>query len=176
MRHLIPSLVFAVTLGCVAQAPPPRTAEAAVKGPEATPPTTTASQRAPMTVEWVKSGEAAGRLTLVARVNRFAAIRVPTTVQVTVPAGVRVVSGRTSWVIEGSESVAPVEEVLVFEVLQAGAQEILLAADATGTGFGVHAKKAYPLGPPAPKTAAPVPGPDLEIGGRNFGPSVPARP
>jgi hypothetical protein len=130
-----------------------------------------------MTVEWLLQGESAGRLTLVARVNRNAPLTVPTTVTVTVPAGTRVASGRTSWVIAGSESMGPVDEVIVFDVVQPGAQEIVLAADATGANFGVHAKKSFALGVPEQGASMPpTPGPSLEVGGRDFGPSVPATP
>lgn len=169
MRNLLLMFAVTVSVGCAPKA-------MAARG-EADGSPQVAATRAPMTVEWLLQSESAGRITLLARVNRSTALRVPTAVSVAVPTGVRVISGRTSWVIEGSDSVAPVEETLVFEVLQSGPQEIVLAADAEGIGFGVHAKKAYRLGAAAKKAAAPAsPGPKLEVGGHDFGQSVPAKP
>jgi hypothetical protein len=177
LRNVLPMLMVAVFVGCAPKATPARTEAVSVPGPGSATEGPVSSPRAPMTVEWVFQGEAAGRLTLIARVNRTTALQVPTSVTVTVPPGLRVLSGRTLWVIEGSESTVPVEETLVFEVSQPGPQEILLAADAVGVGFGVHAKKVYKLGQAAQKAAAPPsPGPKLEVGGRDFGPSVPAKP
>lgn len=180
MRNAIAAVMVVLSFGCASQ--PPLAVPADETAPAAplaeSSPDVTSSPRAPMTVEWVLQGEAFGRLTLVARVNRNTPMMDETTVNVMVPAGVRVVSGRTSWVISASESRGPVDELIVFEVAQPGAGEILLTADAVGANFGVHAKKAWKLGSPAaaksPKPSAPVP--SLEVGGHDFGPSVPARP
>jgi hypothetical protein len=174
MRNLISMLVLVVAAAC---APKGAQTAAVTVVERAAAPVVASSPRAPMTVEWIYQGESGGRLTLVARVNRNAPIRIPATVTVSVPAGVRVVSGRTSWVIEGSESTSPVEETLVFEVVQAAPQEIVLAADAETVNFGVHAKKAYKLGQAPQKGSVPATtGPALEVGGHVFGPSVPAKP
>lgn len=174
MRNVISMMLLVLAVGCAPKSVPARSDAAPADAPA---PVASSSPRAPMTVDWIRQGESGGRLTLVARVNRNAPIRIPATVTVSVPAGVRVVSGRTSWVIEGSESTSPVEETLVFEVLQAGPQEILLAADAETANFGVHAKKAYKLGQAAQKATVPATtGPALEVGGHDFGPSVPAKP
>ena len=130
-----------------------------------------------MTVEWVKQSEGQGRLTLVARVNRYVPIRVPITVTVTLPPGLHLVAGKTSWVIDGSESTSPVEEVLVFDGVSGVVPEIVLSADVTGSNFGIHAKRSYSTGPAVQsRVVAPYPGPKLEVGGRDFGPSVPATP
>lgn len=170
MRYLLMTLAFAASLGCAQNTVAPRS--------EAAGPTdTSASARAPMTAEWVFQSEGSGRLSLIARVNRFAAVRAPTTVSVSVPAGVRVISGRTSWVIPASEATGPVEETYVFEVVQSGQQEVVLTADAEGVGFGIHAKKAYKLGGSTQKVnpVTSPSGPTLEVGGRDFGPAVPGK-
>lgn len=170
MRYLLMTLVIAASLGCAQNTVAPRSEAAGPTG-------SSASARAPMTAEWIFQSEGSGRLTLIARVNRFAAIRVPVTVSVSAPAGVRVISGRPSWIIPASETITPVEETYVFEVLQSGQQEIVLAADAEGVGFGVHAKKAYKLGGSTQKVEASTApsGPTLEVGGRDFGPAVPGK-
>lgn len=174
MRNVISMMLLVLAVGCAPKAVPARSDVGPADAPA---PVASSSPRAPMTVEWIYQGESGGRLTLVARVNRNVPIRVPTTVTVSVPAGVKVVSGRTSWVIESSESTSPVEETLVLEVVQAGPQEIVLAADAETVNFGVHAKKAYKVGQAAQKGSVPASkGPTLEVGGHDFGPSVPAKP
>jgi hypothetical protein len=177
MRYATILLVLAGSFGCAAKAPLAPTGTESDPTPPAAQEVTSAP-RVPMTVEWLHQGESSGRLTLVARVNRNAPLMVPTSVRVTVPAGVQMVSGRTSWVIPGSDSTGPVDEILEFDVGEARGGEILLTADAVGANFGVHAKKGYPLGGPSQKAvvAPSTPGPSLEVGGHDFGPSVPASP
>ncbi len=176
MRTAIPTLLLLGLIHCAPSGSAARSS--ATARDDSAPRTASSAVRAPMTVEWIYVSEAAGRLTLVARVNRRSPIRIPTTVTVSVPAGVRLVSGRTSWVIDGSGSTGSVDETLVFEVTDAGPQEILLAADVQSARFGVHAKKAYKLGPTVQKSpSAPTTrGPALQMGEHDFGPSVPATP
>lgn len=175
MRKAIIWMVLVGSVGCARSAPlVQNSAENGTSPPEAQ---VTSAPRAPMTVEWLLQGEPSDRLTLVARVNRYAPLMVATTVTVTTPSGVQLVSGRTSWVVPGSELTGPVDEVLVFDVGGVHGGEILLSADAEGANFGVHAKKAYALGAPSQKAVPPpAMGPSLEIGNRDFGPSVPAKP
>lgn len=181
MRNVL-VVVVAVAVGC-ASSPPTERAGSVTAG-TASPPVVANSPKAPMTVEWLLKGEANGTLTLVARVNRHAPMRVPVTVAVNVPPGVQIVSGKASWVIEPSESIEPVDETLVVNVVQSGTHDILLAADAEGANFGVHAKKTYSVGSSragassaeAKTTTPSSSGPNLEVGGHNFGPSVPAKP
>lgn len=176
MRYLIVFTILAGSLGCA-----PKVPLAQAGSQNGSPPVTaqevTSAPRAPMTVEWLVQGESSGRLALVARVNRNAPLMVPTSVTVTAPSGVQLVSGRTSWTIPGSDVTGTVDELLVFDVGAAPGGDILLAADAEGANFGVHAKKAYALGAPSQKAVAPPSsGPSLEVGGHDFGPSVPAKP
>ncbi len=169
----IVSLVFVLALvGCAPGTGTARPDPAGTPDPAAT----RSAPGAPMTVEWLYRGETAGRLTLVARVNRVAPIRIPITVTVSVPPGVRLVSGRSSWIVDGSGATGPVDETLVLEVTRSGPQEVLLAADAETAHFGVHARKSYALGPTQPKAlSAPMgSGPALQVGGHDFGPSVPS--
>lgn len=175
MRNALSLLVLAVSLGCAPRAPLAQSGPGAGGEPALAP--ATWSPRVPLTAEWIVQSEAPGRLTLVARVNRAVPLAVPTTVTVTVPLGVRVLSGKTSWVIDASDSTGPVDEVLVLEVQKPEGQEIVLAADAAGSNFGVHAKKVHSLGKPARQApASPAPGAPLNVGGHDFGPSVPAKP
>lgn len=176
MRYAIMLMLLAGSFGC---APKASLATAGAENGTTSPAAreVTSAPRVPMTVEWLHQGESSGRLTLVARVNRNMPLAVPTSVTVTAPSGVQMVSGRTTWVIPGSDATGPVDEILVFDVGQVHGGEILLTADAEGANFGVHAKKAYALGAPSQKAVAPpTPGPSLEVGGHDFGPSVPAKP
>lgn len=171
MRALI--IIMAAGFGCVS-----KSAQAAGETRPVGAAVEPSSPRAPFVVEWVPQGEVGARVTLVARVNRHIPFRVPIAVTVTIPAGLRIVSGRTNWIIDPSDSVGPVEEVVVVEVVEAGPQEMILAADVEGTGFGVHAKRSYVIGsvPARSATRASTPaGPHLEVGGHDFGPSVPAK-
>ncbi len=133
--------------------------------------------RAPMTVEWVAQEAPAGQLALIARVRRYTSFAVPVAVTVTVPDGLRVVSGRTSFAIAESEPPGTTDEPLLFEVVQQPAQDLLLEADARGADFGVHAKRAWSFGARAAGrnlVAPPAKGPALDVGDRHFGPSIPA--
>jgi hypothetical protein len=167
-------MIVAAALGCAGKN---SSAPSAAPESSSTNGHASSSPRVPMTVEWILKGKDGSRLTLVARVNRNAPVKVETFVNVTFPAGVTLVSGRQSWTVPGSDSVGAVDETLVFEVPHGASGEILLAADVSGSNFGIHAKKAYPLAEPLQKATAPSsPGPTLEVGGRDYGPSVPAKP
>lgn len=134
------------------------------------------SPRAPMIAEWVLQEAPAGRLSLIARIHRHSPFSVPINVTITVPEGLRLLSGRTSFSIPENAPMGVTDEPLVFEVVRTPAQDLILEADARGPDFGVHAKRAYTFGRPQKQliVAPQEKGPELEVGERKFGPSVPA--
>ncbi len=135
------------------------------------------SPRAPMIAEWVLQDAPAGQLSLIARIHRYSPFSVPITVTIAVPEGLRLLSGRTSFVIPETAPLGTTDEPLVFEVVRTPVQDLVLEADARGPDFGVHAKRAYSFGRPQQRAITPpATGPELEVGERKFGPSVPAKP
>ena len=146
---------------------------ACARGPQPEP-VLAESPRAPLTVDWVVKEQRGDRLVIVARVNRAAPIRLPIAVSIEVPADVEVVSGPTRFTIESGDAIGVFDTELVLETHGTPAGDLVLRADVEGTDFGAHAKRAYRFGRPAPKEAVPkATGPSLDIGGRDFGPSVP---
>ena len=134
------------------------------------------SPRAPMAVEWVAQSQSP--LALVARIHRYVEFVAPVNVTVTVPEGLRVVSGRTAFAIPEGTPPGDTDEALVFEIVQPPSKDLVLEADVRGQGFGVHARRAYALvrKPPAAQAPAPAsPEKDLQVGERKYGPSVPAK-
>ncbi len=134
---------------------------------------------APLVVEWVPGPRSATRLELTARLEFRAVFDQPVQVQVTVPAGVRLVEGAERFSLPAPPRPGTIDRPYVFALGGAARGEIVLEADVRGEGFGMHARRAYALdtavrAPGAPEAATSSKrGPDLEVGGRNFGPPIP---
>lgn len=150
---------------------PPPVALATAAPPESPP---SSNPESPARVAWVVKSLESGRVTLTARVERFAPMAVPLAVTVAVPASVRVLQGKTSYLVPASDGAATNEAEFVFAFDAAPSDDIVLTADVQTPSFGVHATDAYRFGRPAP--VGPMPkatGPHLKIGERDFGPTVP---
>jgi hypothetical protein len=143
--------------------------------PAAAPPPTT-RQETPLTVTWVESERTGTSATLIARVNRRAAVSVPVKVTVEAPKGVTVAGGAMTFFIPASEGPSVTDTPYVVTFAAPPAEDLLLIAEAAGTGFGVHAEDRYRFGRAAPVVAAPeANGTHLQVGGQDLGASVPLK-
>lgn len=134
------------------------------------------SPQTPLTVEWVVRDAGRTRTVLVARVTRHAPVRVPVNVTVTLPPGTRLVSGVTQFTIPPSDAASVHDQELIIESSGQPASDAVLEADASGVGFGMHAKDSYSFGRPKKHDPVPTPeGPSVKLGTHDIGPAIPAK-
>ncbi len=133
--------------------------------------------RVPLVVTWEAQGEPRAGETFVvtARLARRGNFDQVLHVSVRVPDGARVVRGSTA--LDLPPTAAPrvdsIELALALATIPAG--NLVLVADATGVGWGVHSEVPYRFGRSAPSVAGPAAqGPHVVIGGVDLGPAVPA--
>lgn len=137
------------------------------------------SQRAeaPVVVSWVVKSAEAGRVSLVARVDRRAPLAVPLKVSVVVPANVKVVSGQTAFELPASREAEVTERSFVFSFDQVPSEDLRLVAEVHEESFGLHAEDVYRFGRPAPVVEGPQrSGPSIQVGGHDLGQGVPLNP
>lgn len=138
---------------------------------------TTVRAELPVRVSWVETSRSPDGAVLVARIERIAPLDTPFTVQVTVPAGVVVKSGRTRFVLPPNPEQALDDEVLVLAWTAPPADDATLAVDADTGSLGVHFRVPYRFGRQAPAETPPAAtGPSLQLRDRNLGPTIPIRP
>lgn len=139
------------------------------------PATPTQGIQAPARVSWKVVSSDAKSVTLLAQVHQLTALSVPLAVSVETPPGVRLVRGPSTWTVPPTEQPCIHETRLTFAIDTPPTGDLLLVADARGTGFGIHATDAYRFGRPEPTPERPRPtGPEVKLGPRKFGPAVPA--
>ena len=115
-------------------------------------------------------------LRLVLDIDRRVPIGSEVTVELKLPAGVRLTGGQASTRL--ARNVQAQRDQLAFE-LDVGAtpaEDLLVVVDARGAHFGYHASHPYRFGRPAPVAHAPEAlGRELEVAGKRFGRSVVVR-
>lgn len=132
--------------------------------------------QAPARVSWKVVSSDAKSVTLLAQVHQLTALSVPLAVSVEAPPGVRLVKGPSSWTVPPTEQPCVHETLLTFAIDSPPSGDLLLVADARGTGFGIHATDAYRFGRPEPTPQLPRPtGPEVKLGPHKFGPAVPSQ-
>lgn len=163
--------LLTASLGC-ARAPTPTTT--GPDGEPATPSTTTTRQETPLTVTWVVAERTETSVRLTARVNQRAALQVPVKVAVVAPKGATLSGGAAAFSISPSDGPSVTDTVYVVSFAAVPTEDIVLTADASGAGFGVHATDVYRFGRPEPKVEVPAAtGPGLKLGNLDLGRSVP---
>ena len=135
------------------------------------------SGRASLRVTWEPHGTpfASGSLALTARIERGANFDRPLRMVVRVPAGARADRGPLELDLPPSPTprVDTVEYVLALATVPAA--DLVLVADARGTGWGAHAEVPYRFGRPEPAVQGPAAeGLRVVVGGIDLGPAVPA--
>ncbi len=129
--------------------------------------------RAPLRARWVVEHESAGRAVLVARVERFTGMTLPIDVRIEVPDGVALASGDPARTIPPSEGPVVSEQRVTLQFQGTPAGDAVLEARTAGPGFGVTARDTYAFGRPKHERAwRHGDGRHVQVGGRDFGPSV----
>ncbi|MFL5354387.1 hypothetical protein [Archangium sp.] len=143
---------------------------------QATPAPPTQGIQAPARVSWKVVSSDGKTVTLLAQVHQLTALSVPLAVSVEPPPGVRLVKGPSTWTVPPTEQPCVHATQLTFAIDTPPSGDLLLVADARGTGFGIHATDAYRFGRPEPTPPLPRPtGPEVKLGPRKFGPAVPSQ-
>jgi hypothetical protein len=157
-----------------------KAAEAGARSNAAVPTPKTANstgrQETPLTVRWMVMSRTEKSVTLTARVDRRAALSTPVKVAVVAPKGVTLAGGAAEFSISPSDGPSVTDTTYVLSFSEVPTEDIVLTADVSGSGFGVHATDVYRFGRPAPVVALPQPtGPHLQLGGQDLGASVPLK-
>ena len=131
----------------------------------------------PVQVAWQELHRSATQVLLIARVERRAALTFPLQLSVRLPAGTALVSGRGRLTLPPNAEAAVDEELMTFTYAQTPEDDLELLIDGVAIDVGIHARAAYRFGrsPPQHRVVAPT-GPELWVGGKNLGPSVPVKP
>ena len=138
---------------------------------------TTVRAELPVRVSWVETARGTDFASLAVRVERIAPLDTPFTVDVTMPAGVTVKSGRTHFTLTPNVEAATVVEPLVLSFTAPPAQDAMLAVDAETGALGFHFRVPYRFGrPPPPERPPEANGPSITLGTRSLGPSIPITP
>ncbi|PTL79492.1 hypothetical protein DAT35_32265 [Vitiosangium sp. GDMCC 1.1324] len=170
----------AVAWGCHQQEPSqprqtPPEAPAASPGQGGSGSTPSQTIQAPARVSWKVVSSDPKTVTLLAQVHQLTPLAVPLNVSIETPPGVRLISGPSTWTVPPTDKPCIHETRLTFAIDTPPTGDLLLVADARGTGFGIHATNAYRFGRPEPTPALPKPtGPEVKLGPRKFGPAVPS--
>jgi len=180
------SLEFAFALGfglaaCQSQPSPPAAAHA--ESPAATPTPSSGEKpdlgphRPPVVVRMKgPDSVAAGQdITLVAEIEQHVGDRAPVTLNLKLPAGVRLVEGAASETLHPGNT--RLERRFVVHVDKVPAEDIELSVDTQNPAFGARASGAYRFGRAQPKLAEPVrTDQDTVIGGKNLGRPIELKP
>lgn len=127
----------------------------------------------PFTLEVEPYETLPGQVVLHIRTRHVAPLPVDIGVSVQLPPGVRLEGGPGGWEIPTAQQQGIVEKELVIGFDALPPEDLMVVADVQTEGFGVHAKAYYRFGRPDPQPIAPrANGPELKVGGRNFGRSV----
>jgi len=162
-------LTIAVPLvaACAAAAPAP-----AANG--AVPATETAAPEIPLRVRWSVVSDAGGRLVVDAVVLRRAQLRFPVSIRVQIPAGLTLMSGPAKFEVPVDGQTG--ESVTRLEFSYQGAPpsgDLELVGDAVDPGVGIHATDSYRFGRKVDVKRPEPTGPNVKIGDKDLGPSVP---
>ncbi|MFY0569739.1 hypothetical protein ACN28E_38745 [Archangium lansingense] len=148
----------ALAWGCHRQEPrEPPAPSTGQGGSGSAPATPTHGILAPARVSWKVVSSDPKTVTLMAQVHQLAPLSVPLSVSIETPPGVRLVSGPSTWTVPPTEKPCIHETRLTFAIDTPPTGDLLLVADAHGTGFGIHATDAYRFGRPEPTPQLPKP-------------------
>ena len=164
MKRLLAMLL--VVTGCANSTPPP----------EARPLETTVRMQSPIRVTWEEVSRTDTGAVVLAKIERLNHLDMPFLMTVELPAGVKLLDGRTQLtLLPNTEPVLVTEQLtLAFDAPPSGDAWLKLDGDSGAMGF--HYKVPYRFGRPAPEEQAPAAtGPAPMKGGKSFGPSIPLK-
>ncbi len=130
-----------------------------------------AAARVPADAQWQIREAQGDRLVLVAQVRHLPQLRPAIHLALRLPEQVRLLQGPREWTVTSEDPVL-VERELVFEVHGSPSDDIVLVADSRAEGFGWHLERRYSFQPTPPPAPIERSGASLQVGKRDFGPSV----
>lgn len=137
---------------------------------------TTVRLQSPVRVTWEEVSRSATQAVVLAKIERLNHLDMPFVMSVELPAGVKVIEGRTQLTL-----LPNTEPVLVTERLTLGFDappegDAILKLDGDSGAMGFHYKVPYRFGRAAPEERGPsATGVEPVKGGKSFGPSVPLK-
>ena len=167
-----PVLVMLVVLSaCANSSPPTQARQDSVREIEPT-----VRLESPIKVTWEELSRGDTQAVVLAKVERVNKLDMSFALEVELPAGVRVLEGRTKLkLLANTEAVTVTEKLILgFDATPSGDAVLKLDGDSGAMGF--HYKVHYRFGRPPPEEPAPAAnGPAPSKGGKTFGPSVPLK-
>ncbi len=113
-------------------------------------------------------------VTLVAHITRAAGVTAPLVIDVTLPAGTRLVGGKDHEIVQSAERV--VTRVFEIAIDAVPSDDVQVLASSGAATWGARALRAYRFGRAEPQLAPPVrTGPELQRGSVRFGRPIPLR-
>jgi hypothetical protein len=114
-------------------------------------------------------------ITLVAEISQHVGDRAPVTLNLKLPAGVRLMEGSASETLPPGNS--KLERRFVVHIDKVPSEDIELSADVQNPAFGARASGAYRFGRAQPKLAEPArTSQDTVVGGKNLGRPIELKP
>lgn len=145
-----------------------------VTPPPSPPLNTTVRALPPLKVTWEEVSRTDTDAVVLATVERIIGLDMPFDVQVKLPPGVSVKSGRTSYALMPNVEAVTVQERLVLTYEQLPTEDAVLKLDGETGAMGYHYQVPYRFGRPPPQEHPPrADGPSVKLGDRNLGPSIP---
>lgn len=164
MKPVFGSLLVVLALGCATQPATPPARE------------TTSRLLSPLKVSWAEVSRTDREAVVRATVERVLAIDMPFALEVELPAGVKVVEGRTRLTLLPNSEAVTVTEQLTLQYDAPPAGDAVLKVDGESGTMGFHYRVPYRFGRPEPVEAPPAAtGPGFKKGDQQFGPSVPLK-
>lgn len=165
MKRLLATMLLFT--GCANSTPAPDAAR---------PLDTTVRMQSPIRVTWEEVSRTDTGAVVLAKIERLNHLDMPFLMTVDLPAGVKLLDGRTQLtLLPNTEPVLVTEQLtLAFDALPAG--DALLKLDGDSGAMGFHYKVPYRFGRAALEEQGPAAtGPAPTKGGKSFGPSIPLK-
>ena len=134
---------------------------------------TTVRMQPPLKVTWEERARTDTSAELVMKVERLNRLDMTFQLQAVLPAGVKVVAGRTQLTLLPNVEAVTIEEPLTLAFEATPADDAILELDGDSGAMGFHYRVRYRFGRAAPEERGPAAtGPEPTKGGKRFGPSV----
>lgn len=164
MKRLLAMILLA---GCANTTPAP-------EGPR--PLDTTVRAQSPVRVSWEELSRTDTSAVVLAKIERLNRLDMPFVMTVELPAGVKVMEGRTQLTLLPNTEPVLVSERLTLSYETPPAEDALLKLDGDSGAMGFHSRVPYRFGRAAPEEKGPAAtGPAPSKGGKSFGPSIPLK-
>lgn len=173
MKPLLCLSVVVVMSACANASPPVSRTDPIREGRDIEP---TVRMESPVKVSWEELSRSDTQAVVLAKVERVNKLDMPFAMEVELPAGVRVIEGRTKLMLLANTEAVTVTEKLILGFDSTPSEDAQLKLDGDSGAMGFHYKVPYRFGRAAPEEhAPPATGPAPGKGGKSFGPSVPLK-